>query len=116
MEVKDLSKKIIQFRDERNWGQFHNPKDLAVSINIEAAELLELFQWKNEKEAEEFLKDSKDREKLGQELADVLIYLFDLAEITGIDLEKAVLEKLEHNRKKYPVEKAKNSSKKYTEL
>ncbi len=116
MDLKKLQEKVIQFRDERDWKQFHNPKDLALSINIEAGELAELFQWKTNEEIREVLKDPKKLQELKYELADVMIYCLDLAEETGIDLEKAILEKLEQNSKKYPVEKSKGSAKKYTEL
>jgi len=116
MELEALKKKVIAFRDERDWKQFHNPKDLALSINVEAGELAELFQWKTEEEIKEALKDPAKLQELKHELADIVIYCLDMAEETGIDLEQAILEKLEHNSKKYPVGKVKGSAKKYTEL
>ncbi|MCX6802808.1 MAG: nucleotide pyrophosphohydrolase [Candidatus Diapherotrites archaeon] len=116
MDLKELQKKAIQFRDDRDWKRFHNPKDLALSINIEAGELAELFQWKTNEEIKEMLKDPKKLEALKHELADIMLYCLDMAEETGIDPEKAILEKLEHNAKKYPIEKAKGSNKKYSEL
>jgi len=116
MNLRELQKKVIKFRDDRDWKQFHNPKDLALSINIEAGELAELFQWKTNEEIKEALKKPEKLQDLKHELADIMIYCLDMAEETGIDLEQAILEKLEHNNKKYPVEKAKGSSKKYTEL
>jgi NTP pyrophosphatase (non-canonical NTP hydrolase) len=116
MDLNELKKKVIAFRDERDWKKFHNPKDLALSINIEAGELGELFQWRTNEEIAEGLKNPKKLQELKHELADIVIYCLDLAEETGIDLEQAILEKLEHNKKKYPVEKAKGSAKKYTEL
>jgi NTP pyrophosphatase (non-canonical NTP hydrolase) len=116
MDLKELQKKAIQFRDDRDWKRFHNPKDLALSINIEAGELAELFQWKTNEEIKEMLKDPKKFESLKHELADIILYCLDMAEETNIDLEKAILEKLEHNAKKYPIEKAKGTAKKYNEL
>ena len=110
-ELDQLREQILQFRDERNWQQFHNPKDLALSLSLEASELLELFQWKTSQEAvEKNLEDMKD------ELADVLIYAILFANETGIDLASAIKEKLQKNDEKYPAEKAFGVSKKYTEL
>ena len=109
-----LKKKIQQFRDERDWKQFHNPKDLAVSISIEAAELLEHFQWRTPEQSDK--KVHNDRDKIAEEMADVYIYLLELSDITGIDLIEATEKKIEKNAKKYPVEKSKGNSKKYTEL
>ena len=109
--MENLIKKIIAFRDERNWKQFHNPKDLAVSISIEAAELLENFQWRSSEEAVQ-----KDLENIRDEIADVVIYAMMLSHDLDIDLEEAILNKLEKNKAKYPVEKAYGSKEKYTEL
>jgi len=109
--LENLIKKIIAFRDERNWKQFHNPKDLAVSISIEAAELLENFQWRSSEEAVQ-----KDLENIRDEIADVVIYAMMLSHDLDIDLEEAILNKLEKNKAKYPVEKAYGSKEKYTEL
>ena len=108
---KNLYDKIIKFRDERNWSQFHNPKDLAISISLEASELLELFQWKKSEETIE-----KNLNKVKDELADIIIYCALMADKTNIDLEEAIEQKLEKNKEKYPVEKAYNSKEKYNEL
>lgn len=102
--------KINQFRDERNWRQFHNEKDLALSISLEAAELLELFQWKTAEEA------ILQQERLKEELADVLIYSYMLADNLDFDIDKIIEEKLKKNAKKYPLEKSFASKKKYDEL
>lgn len=107
-ELNELISKIVKFRDDRDWAQFHNPKDLAIALNIEAAELLELFLWKNENEA--------NRERFKEELADVLIYALLLAEKFDLDVEKIIEDKLIHNSQKYPVDKAKGNAKKYSEL
>ncbi|RAK06301.1 NTP pyrophosphatase (non-canonical NTP hydrolase) [Halanaerobium saccharolyticum] len=106
-----LLKKIFKFRDDRNWSQFHNPKDLAISISLEAAELLELFQWNNSKETVE-----NNYQELQDELADILIYCTLMADKLDIDLDEAVKKKLEKNEKKYPVEKSYNSKEKYDQL
>ena len=96
--MKHLIDKIIEFRDERDWKQFHNPKDLALSLTLEAAELLELFQWKNsEKAVQEKMEDIKD------ELADVMIYALTLAHDLDIDVETAIHEKIKKNALKYPI-------------
>ena len=109
--VEKLNNEINRFRDERNWRQFHNEKDLAISINLEASELLEIFQWKNSEEAV-----SNSFNNLKDELADVLIYSFMLADNLGLNIEEIILNKLQKNNEKYPVNKAKNSNKKYTDL
>ncbi|MEK4509158.1 nucleotide pyrophosphohydrolase [Paenibacillus sp. FSL K6-2524] len=108
--MDDLINKIIAFRDERDWKQFHNPKDLAISLTLEASELLENFQWKSSEQAVEVnFNDIRD------ELADVLIYSLMLAHELGIDVKDAISQKLEKNEQKYPVDKFKGTSKKYTE-
>ncbi|MGG5317903.1 nucleotide pyrophosphohydrolase [Enterococcus sp. AZ072] len=102
--------KVNQFRDERNWRQFHNEKDLALSISLEAAELLELFQWKTSEEAR------KKPERLKEELADVLIYSYMLADNLDFDIDEIITEKLAKNALKYPISKSKSSKQKYNEL
>ena len=99
-------KEIIEFNKEREWDQFHSPENLAKSLVIEAGELLECFQWN----------DNYDKEKVCEELADVVNYCIVMANQLQVDLETIVLDKLEKNRQKYPVEKAKGNSKKYNEL
>ena len=107
-QIEKITEAILKFRDERDWEQFHNPKDLAVALNVETGELLELFLWKDAKEA--------DPDKVREELADVLNYSFLIAEKYGLDIEKIMLEKIESNAEKYPADKAKGSAKKYSEL
>jgi NTP pyrophosphatase (non-canonical NTP hydrolase) len=114
--IKELKKLVIAFRDERDWKKYHNPKDLAVSMSIEAAELLELFQWKTVDEIKEMLKSNEKYQKVCEELADVIVYCIDLADAINADISEVVNKKLEHNRKKYPIEKSKGIAKKYTEL
>ena len=112
--MDDTITKIRKFRDDRDWKQFHDPKNLAVSISIEAAELLELFQWMSGAEATRYA--AENRERVSEEIADVAIYLIELADITGIDLAQAIEAKLEKNAQKYPVEKSRGRSTKYTDL
>ena len=112
--IAELTNHINTFRDERDWKQFHNPKDMALSISIEAAELLEHFQWKNATECEEHVQTN--RESVADEMADVAIYLFELADLLEMDLGQEMLRKLKKNAVKYPVEKAKGTNKKYNEL
>lgn len=113
-EFKKLLVKIKKFQDERDWKQFHNPKDLAVSISVEAAELLENFQWKTKEQSENLPIEKVQAVK--EEIADVFMYLLELSDIMGLDLIQAASEKMEKNAKKYPVEKAKGNAKKYNEL
>ena len=114
MELIEITKKIQAFRDERDWAQFHNPKDMAIAISIEANELLEHFLWKTPEESEERAKNKKD--EIQDEIADIAIYLTELADNLGIDLLEAMDRKLCKNTEKYPVDKAKGSHAKYTEL
>ena len=106
--MEKLISALKDFRDERDWTQFHNAKDLALALSIEAGELLEAFLWKDAVAA--------DREKVKEELADVFSFALLLAEKYGFNVEEIVLEKIRKNAEKYPVDKAKGSAKKYTEL
>lgn len=114
MQITALTHRINAFRDARDWRQFHNPKDMAVSISIEASELLEHFQWKSTAECEAHV--AANREAVADEVADVAIYLIELADLLGLDLGVEVVRKLEKNAVKYPIHKAKGSNKKYDEL
>ena len=102
---------ILKFRDDRDWKQFHNPKDLAISISLEAAELLEVFQWSGSDVSADAKKD-----KIKEELADVLIYCVHMADACGLDIDQIVQEKMRKNSENYPVDKAKGKSEKYSEL
>ena len=110
-DIQKIIEKLIEFRNERDWEQFHDTKNLATAIAIEAAELNELFLWKNISESEKV-----DKSKIKEELADIFAYAFLLAEKHGFDVKEIVLNKIEHNGKKYPVSKAKGTAKKYNEL
>ena len=107
-DIKEITKALIKFRNERDWDQFHNPKDLAVALSIEASELLENFLWKSHEEA--------NKEKVKEELADVFAYAFLLADKYDFDVKQIVLDKIKSNGEKYPINKAKGTAKKYTEL
>lgn len=113
-DIRTLTEKIKKFRDDRDWMQFHNHKDVALSLVLEAAEVLEHFQWKKPDEVEAHGKVSKD--EIADELADVAMYLFELADNLGIDLSKAIEVKLAKNVQKYPVEKSKGKHTKYDKL
>ena len=110
-DFEELLDALEQFRDERDWGQFHDSKNLALALSIEAAELNELFLWKKEDEAEQV-----DKVRLREELADVFAYAIMLAGRHGLDIPEIVRDKIAKNAEKYPVEKAKGSSAKYEEL
>jgi len=103
-----IIQELIKFRNDRDWAQFHNPKDLALAINVEAGELLELFLWKSPDEA--------NKEKVKEELADILAFCFLLADKYQFDIKQIVLDKIKQNAEKYPVDKAKGTAKKYNEL
>ena len=109
--IKELTKKIVNFRDERNWKQFHNPKDLAISVSLEAAELLEVFQWSGTDTA---VDTEKKIAKVKEELADVLIYSFLMANDLGLDIPEIVSTKIDENNRKYPAEKSYGKADKYT--
>ena len=110
-DLKELLSLLEEFRDERDWGQFHDSKNLALALSIEAAELNELFLWKKESDSE-----SVDKDRLREELADVFAYAIMLAGRHGLDVSEIVKEKIEKNARKYPVEQSKGRSNKYKDL
>lgn len=107
-DIQEITEKIVYFTKERNWEQFHNGKDLALALSIEASELNELFLWKSA--------DDVDVEKVQEELADVMNYAFLIADKYNFDIKQIILDKLNKNAQKYPVSKSKGNAKKYTEL
>lgn len=109
--TQETINQILKFRDDRDWKQFHNPKDLAISVSLEAAELLEVFQWSGAN-----VSDEGKEEKIKEELADVIIYCVHMADACGLDLDEIVQEKIRKNNANYPVEKAKGKSDKYNKL
>lgn len=113
-ELKKMQSSILEFREARDWEQFHNPKDCAISLSLEAAEVLEHFQWKSSEEITDYIKSNKT--EISHELADVLYWVLLMSADTKIDIEKAFYEKMTMNQAKYPIAKAKGTHKKYTEL
>ena len=109
--IEEIMDEILKFRDDRDWKQFHTPKDLAISISLEAAELLEVFQWSGTD-----LKAEDKRDRIEEELADVLIYCFLMANAARVDIDEIITRKLHTNSEKYPTEKSHGRSDKYTEL
>ena len=107
-DLEVLTQALLKFRDERDWEQFHNPKDLAIAISVEAGELLELFLWKMPEDA--------DKQRVEEELADILAFGLLLANYYEFDVKQILLEKIKQNELKYPIEKAKGSAKKYNQL
>ena len=107
-DIQEITNKIVKFTTDRDWDQFHNGKDLALALSIEAAELNELYLWKKPEDV--------DVEKVKEELADILNYAFLIADKYNLDIRQIILDKLEHNAQKYPVDKSKGNSKKYNEL
>jgi len=113
-DIKKLTEKIKKFRDARDWKQFHNPKDLALSLVLESAEVLEHFQWKSKEEINKYIVENKN--EIGEELADVFYWVLLMSHDLDIDIIKASEEKLKKNEEKYPVEKAKGKHTKYNKL
>ena len=111
MDFKEIEQKVIAFRNERNWQQFHQIRDLLLGLNIEVAELQELFLWKTKEQQDEI-----DQEKIKDELADIAIFLIYICKHYNLDLPESIAQKLKKNEIKYPVDKSKNSNKKYNEL
>jgi NTP pyrophosphatase (non-canonical NTP hydrolase) len=107
-EIQNITDALLKFRNERDWEQFHNPKDLSIALSIETNELLELFLWKNHEEA--------NIDKIKEELADVFAYAFLIAEKYNFNVEEIILEKIKKNAEKYPIEKSKGKSDKYNQL
>lgn len=112
--IKRLTKKIVEFRDRREWKQFHNPKDLSLSLVLEATEVMEHFQWKSPEEIEKYLKENK--KEVADELADVFYWVLLMSADMDIDIEKALDEKMKINDEKYPEDKARGKHTKYTKL
>jgi len=112
-EIGRLVERIVRFRDEREWKKFHKPKDMALSLVLEATEVLEHFQWKSEEESKIYVKSNKD--DIGEELADVLYWVLLMSHDLDIDIMSTFEEKMKKNESKYPTNQARGSSKKYTE-
>ena len=115
-DIRELLTKIRTFRDERDWAQFHTLKNLTAALSVEAAELLEITQWKDSVELERSLADSKLKDSLSEEVADVFIYLLLICDKLGIDPYDVAERKITKNKERYPIEKARGTAKKYSEL
>lgn len=113
MQITEIQKRLDVFAKERNWDQFHSPKNLSMALAAEAAELLEIFQWLTEEQSKTVAGNEKDLQDIREEMADIFIYLARLADKLGVDLERAVIDKIALNEKRYPVELSKNNATKY---
>lgn len=114
IDLLRINEAVTKFRDDRDWKQFHSVKNLSMALSVEAAELMEIFQWASDENLDKLV--SEKYEPISEEIADVFLYLLLIANEANVDLETAVLKKMDKNKEKYPVEKAKSSSKKYSEL
>ncbi len=114
--VEDLKKLVQKFCEDRDWDKYHQPKDLAISVITEAAELLEPFRFKSDTQVKQMMQDSKKKDEISQEVSDVLYFILRFAQMNKIDLSTELRRKLDINSKRYPIDKAKGSNKKYTEL
>ncbi len=118
-KLVDIEKMVIaqrKFSKDRDWDQFHTPKNLAIALNVESCELLEIFQWLKDDESKNVMKDEKKAQMIKEEVADVLYYLIRIADKLEIDMEKEFWNKLSKNEQKYPIDKSHGNSKKYTEF
>jgi dCTP diphosphatase len=113
MNIEEIRQRLAQFAEARNWDQFHSPKNLSMALAAESAELLEIFQWLTDEQSREIVNDEKEMALIRQEIADVMIYLVRLADKLDVDIDKAVMEKIDINEKKYPVHLAKGNAMKY---
>ena len=115
-KMHELKDKVREFCEERDWDQFHDAKELAIALSIEASELLEIFRWKTPEEVKELFNNEKKKEDIEDEMADVLYFLVRIAQIYDLDLSDALDKKMKKNEEKYPVDKARGSNKKYNEF
>lgn len=113
MDISKIQKRLDDFAKDRNWDQFHSPKNLSMALAAEVAELLEIFQWLTEEQSREIINNEKEMSLIKEEISDVVIYLVRLADKLNVDIEKAVLEKIALNERKYPVKLAKDNATKY---
>lgn len=116
IQCKALDKELTKFINDRDWDKFHSIKNLSMALSVEVSELVEIFQWKTEVESNNIANDEKLKKALSDEIADSFVYLFRIAQKANIDINDAVFEKIKRNAEKYPVEKSKGNSKKYTEF
>ena len=116
MNIEKINNEIIKFVEERDWEKFHSPKNISMALSVEASELLEIFQWDDNKQLDEKINKKQFKERVSDEVADVLLYLLRFSEIANLDLEKICLKKIRKNAKKYPIKLSKGKSTKYTFL
>lgn len=116
LDIDLINSKVDKFIEEREWDQFHSIKNLSMALSVECSELVEIFQWLKEDDSNNVKNDPKLKARVEEELADIFVYLLRVAKKSEIDLEKVALAKIQKNLEKYPVEKAKGSAKKYTDL
>ena len=116
MDISKIKNILRKFSSDRDWDQFHNPKNLVMALSVETAELVEIFQWLNERQSKITHLSDQDRLRIKEEMADILIYLIQISDKLDINLEKVVLEKIKLNEKKYPIDISKGSSKKYYKI
>ncbi len=116
IDIETLKEEVKYFCEERNWDQFHDAKEIAIGISTESAELLEHFRFKSDQEVEEILEDESKRQEISDEVADIFYFLLRMAQLYDIDISEAFKRKMRKNKEKYPVEKAKDSNKKYKDL
>lgn len=114
MDIEKIRNSLAVFAAQRNWDQFHTPKNLSMALSVEASELLEIFQWLTDEQSIQIIHDEKEMALAREEIADIFIYLVRLADKLGIDIEQAVIEKIRINEEKYPEELSKDSAKKYS--
>lgn len=114
MDIVSIQEKLRKFARDRDWEHFHNPKNLAMALAAEAGELLEIFQWLNEKQSRDVVRSGEDMEAVFQEIADIFIYLLRLADTLNVDVEEAVNNKIALNEKKYPVSLSRGNATKYS--
>tara|TARA_Y100000748_G_C15464586_1_gene476345 strand:+ start:190 stop:537 length:348 start_codon:yes stop_codon:yes gene_type:complete len=115
MDIKKIQQRLEKFAKDRNWEQFHSPKNLTMALSVEVAELVEIFQWSNSGGLDE-IKDLDTRKKIEEEIADIFIYLIKISGKLDLDLDKIITNKIDKNEKKYPIEKSFGNSKKYDDL
>ncbi len=116
LDINELKEKIQNFAIERDWEQFHTPKNLAMALNVEASELLEIFQWLTPEQSQKLVEDPKKMKDIQDEIADIVVYAIRISSILDINIKTAITEKMKQNAQKYPVDKAKGNAKKYSEL
>lgn len=114
--IEELKEQVKRFCEDRDWDQFHNGKELAIALSIEASELLEIFRWKNPEEIKKLFKNADKKEEINDELADILFFLLRITQFYNIDLSESLNKKMMKNNAKYPVEKSKGKHNKYNEL